>query len=139
MVVFVLKAPYGVQHRGGVMPLQDLGRHFASFGVEDPSYYCVLIHNALTEKHRWASGCCSSSEEQIPSAAPKGSCETKDHLQICNEIMTSYRSAWWTPVTVNDTLRQQAQAVLVRVVVLHDGNGSGRAANTLRFCFYSDI
>lgn len=27
MVVFVLKAPYGVQHRGGVMPLQDLGRH----------------------------------------------------------------------------------------------------------------
>ena len=107
--------------------------------MEDPSYYRVLICNALTEEHRRRRGCCSSSEEQIPSTAPKSSYETKGRLQIGEEIMTSHGSAWRAAVAANDTLRQQAQAVLVRLVVLRDGHGSGRAANTLSFCFYSDV
>lgn len=115
------------------------GQAFASFGMEDPSYCYVLICNALTEGHRRGCGCCSSSEEQIPSTAPKSSYETKDHLKIRKEITTSCGSAWWAAVTANDTLCQQTQAVLVRLVVLRDGNGSGRAANALGFCFYSDI
>lgn len=110
------------------MPLRGLGRRLAPV---EWSYYDVLVCSALTEGHQWGCGCCASSEEQIPSTAPKSSYETKDDLQMCREIKTSHGLVRWAAVAVNDTLCQQTWAVLARLVVLCDGNGSGRAANTL--------
>lgn len=99
----------------------------------------MLISGAATEGHRWGGGCCSSLEEQIPVTAPESSRGTKEQLQVCQELRAWQGSAWGAAVTANDTLRQQIQAALGRVVVLRGGDGSGRAANALRFCFYSDI